>query len=290
METITIPAKDNYALAATIFRGGDAAVIINSATATPRHFYKAFAQFLVTQGYTVVTYDYRGIGDSAPPSLSGFDATMSEWGLLDMQGVVDWVSAELTPSHLFVIGHSFGGQAMGLLTHSDRIDGMVTASAQSGYWRLQGSGEVWKTRLYVSLLFPILTRLRGYFPWSWFGSAEDLPKGVALQWARWCRDPNYLLGDTSLPLDRYQSFYAPILALSVDDDVWGTPRSVDAMMSAYPNVTRRHIVPSDYGIESIGHFGLFRSKSTPIWHELVAWLQEQTNDTTRKLQSDRIGV
>ena len=64
-----IPARDGYALAATLYRPTGAArgaVIVSSATAVPRRFYRHFAAELAGAGYTVVTYDYRGIGDSAP--------------------------------------------------------------------------------------------------------------------------------------------------------------------------------------------------------------------------------
>ena len=54
---------------------------------------------------------------------------------------------------------------------------------------------------------------------------------------------------------------------------WGTARSVDAMMSAYPNVERRHIVPADFGVEKLGHMGYFRAKSRAVWEEALAWLE-----------------
>ena len=41
---------------------------------------------------------------------------------------------------------------------------------------------------------PGVTRLHGYFPSSRFGFGEDLPKGVAIEWASWCRNPTYLVG------------------------------------------------------------------------------------------------
>ena len=37
----------------------------------------------------VVTYDYRGIGGSAPSRLRGFEARMRDWAFLDMTAVVD---------------------------------------------------------------------------------------------------------------------------------------------------------------------------------------------------------
>jgi predicted alpha/beta hydrolase len=151
---------------------------------------------------------------------------------------------------------------------------MVGISAQSGYWALQGGREPARVRAIVTIIIPVLSRLVGYFPWSWFASGADLPKHAALEWADWCRQPNYLLDDESLPLERYARFRSPLLAYSIDDDDWGTRRAVDAMMRAYPNVTRRHIAPADYGLPRLGHMGFFRDGSQPIWREVVEWLDE----------------
>lgn len=269
----TIPATDGFALAATVYGSGDDVVMVNAATAVPRQFYEAFAQFLAAEGHTVITYDYRGVGESRPASLRGFDASASDWGLCDMQGVLEWISADLAPKNLFAIGHSAGGQQAGLLTGADRITAMATVSSQSGYWRLQGPGEVAKVFLSVHAVLPLTTRLFGYFPWSKFTSGEDLPKAAALEWARWCRDPKYILGDDSLPLERYATFMAPVMAYSIDDDGWGTAKSVRSMMSAYPNVEYEHLVPSAIGVSSLGHFGYFRPKSKALWEETLRWLR-----------------
>ena len=74
----TIPATDGFPLAATIYGMGNDVVVVNAATAVPRQFYEAFAQFVAAHGYTVVTYDYRGIGESRPESLRGFAASFSD--------------------------------------------------------------------------------------------------------------------------------------------------------------------------------------------------------------------
>lgn len=269
-------AEDGYRLAASFFDAGDTdtVVLINSATAVPRRFYQRFATFIQQHGWHAVTYDYRGIGGSKPRSLRGFEATMRDWAFLDMAAAVDWVERETAPARLFVVGHSVGGQTLGMIKNAQHIDAMVGVSAQSGYWGVQGGREPMKVRLIVTLLIPLLARLLGYFPFGFFAGGEDLPKGVALEWARWCRNRNYLLDDKSLPLERYQSFTAPVLAYSIDDDDWGTRRSVDEMMRAYPNVTRRHIGPADYGLEKLKHMGFFRGGSEPIWREVCDWLAE----------------
>ena len=278
IESLTIPACDGFSLAVTRYLPAqnptNTVVVISSATAVPQRYYKHFATFLAEQGYTAVTYDYRGVAGSKPTSLRGFTANARDWALLDMTGVIEWVQNVERPQRLFLVGHSYGGQTAGLLPNADSVAAMVTMSSQSGHWRLQGGNQKWPVFLHVHFTFPVLCSLFGYMPWSKFGSAEDLPKGVALDWARWCRQPGYLLDDESLPLERYQQFQAPVLAYSIDDDDWGTARSVDAMMHAYPNLTRRHIVPQEHGLSALGHFGYFRPKSKAFWPDIVTWLEQ----------------
>ena len=279
IEDIKIPARDGYPLAATTF--GDVAsagrvAIVSSATAAPRRFYRHYARALFHAGYAVITYDYRGIGDSRPESLKGFPARMRDWGLLDMNGVTDWVRSNNPNARLFMVGHSVGGQVAGMIEDSSPISALLSVSAQSGYWKLQGGEQKVTVAFHVHVTFPVFVATLGYMPWSWFGTAEDLPGGVAREWAGWCRNPGYLSGDPSLPLDRYQRFEAPVLAYSVADDKWGTARSVDAMSAAYPSVERRHIAPADYGRERLGHFGYFRAGGDDLWADGIAWLGSHT--------------
>jgi predicted alpha/beta hydrolase len=272
-----IRARDGFELAATVYRANGEAgrvAIVNSATAVPRRFYRYYAQALADAGFIALTYDYRGTGGSRPESLRGFEASIRDWGLLDMAGVVDWAQAQFAPTKLLMIGHSVGGQVTGLLDNSELIDGMMTISSQSGYWRYQGAEQKWVVGFHVHVTLPLVANMFGYVPWSRIGSAEDLPRDAALEWARWCRDPKYLLGDDTLPLERFAGFEAPVLAYSIDDDKWGTRRAIDAMMSAYPTVERRCIDPARYGLKSLGHLGYFRPAAREAWEEGFAWLKE----------------
>src|SRR2546421_3033841 len=49
-------------------------VIINAATSVRCRYYSRFASFLFANGMDVITFDYRGIGESRPSTLRGFDA------------------------------------------------------------------------------------------------------------------------------------------------------------------------------------------------------------------------
>ncbi|MEO0459385.1 MAG: alpha/beta fold hydrolase [Myxococcota bacterium] len=276
MKDIQIKARDGFSLGATWRDAGESrVVVINSATAVPRQFYRHIAEYLVSAGYSVVTYDYRGIGGSRPRSLRGFPAKMRDWALQDMAGIIDWVCQERRPDRVFMVSHSVGGQVAGLLDNSDAIDGMVTLSSQSGHWRLQGGDQKAAVAFHTHVTLPAMSRAFGYMPWSKLGSAEDLPKHVALEWARWCRCRNYLLDDRTLPLERYAKFRAPVLAYSFGDDKWGTSEAVDAMMGAYPVLERRHVEPKEVGMRRIGHFGYFRPDAASMWTELTDWLGER---------------
>src|SRR4051812_16768139 len=70
---INVGAVDGVSLAATLYEADTTSlnadrpvVLVSSAAAVRRPFYDRFARFLADDGFTVLTYDYRGIGDSRP--------------------------------------------------------------------------------------------------------------------------------------------------------------------------------------------------------------------------------
>lgn len=279
-DDLSIPAVDGYPLAATIYKPAgsatvDSALIINAAMAIPRRFYRHFAGFMAEAGYGVIAYDYRGIGGSAPQDLRGFPAMVTDWVEKDMAGVIDWAEAQFRPRRICMVGHSIGGQIMGLLPNGGKVSAALMLSAQSGYWALQGGWQKAFAAFHMYVSFPVLTALLGYMPWKIISAGENLPPQVARQWSGWCRSPRYILGDRSLPLERYQQFSAPVLAYSFDDDDWGTSRSVNTMMAAYPHVERLHIVPADYNLKAIGHIGYFREPARVLWQQSLDWLNKQ---------------
>ena len=79
-ESIRIPATDGYILGGYQWRHPNAhqaarpVAIINAATSVRCHYYSRFAEYLYAHGWNVVTYDYRGIGESRPDTLRRFDA------------------------------------------------------------------------------------------------------------------------------------------------------------------------------------------------------------------------
>jgi predicted alpha/beta hydrolase len=279
IRNLSVPATDGYELAATYYSASNkprAAVLINSAAAVKRRFYDQFAQFLAEQGFSVITYDFRGIGGSRPRHLKNFEARMRDWGEKDIAGVIRWIDSNLKPSKLFAVSHSAGGQLIGIANNNSCVNAMIMVAVQSGYWRLYNSPKKYQQYISARFIVPMLTTAFGYLPMKRLRQGEDMPKGVALEWARWCLMPNYMLSDELLASKaNFRKFKGPILAYSIADDAWATRRAVDNLMQFYSaaQVTRCHLDPEQNDGTSIGHFGFFQPTfRRTLWCETADWL------------------
>lgn len=279
---VTVMASDGFKLAATLFEPASSngrVVLINSAMAVRRGFYAKYAAFLARKGFTVLTYDYRGIGDSRPATLRGYKAYLWEWSAKDMAAAIGWIREHYPNDKLLAVGHSVGGQIVGLTAENQHIAGLFGVAVQSAYWRLWSGLERWRVFFVLYIVFPLMTRLWGYFPEKMGMGAEGVPAGVALDWAHAGQCRKYLLDFYNTPeLDHYASLTASFLDYSFSDDAYASYAAVEELLTFYPNArkTHKHIQPSDVGAEAIGHFGFFRSKfETTLWAESAAWLMEQ---------------
>ena len=270
---ITLTARDGYPLGATLYGGGERSVLVMPATGVPQSYYAKFAAYLATRGFTVLTFDYRGIGRSLAGSIRSVRARMQDWAALDGAAAFEFLGSR----EIAVVGHSFGGQALGLLPDPGRISAALVVGAQSGYWRnWPPLGRAWMwPATHIGL--PAVTRLLGYFPGSRLGFGEDLPKGVAIQWASWCRHPRYLVG--ALGVDQaYARVRAPLRAYAIADDPFAPLSAVNALARLYPNSRweTRTVAPRELGVKTLGHFGFFRERfRDSLWRETAEWLERQ---------------
>ena len=287
-DDITVPAADGYKLGATLFlpRGTRRkAALISSATAVPRKIYRGFAGYLARRGFAVLTYDYRGIGGSRgvavegynkPKSLVGFNATMTDWATLDIAAAVRWMRDRYNTLPLTYVGHSFGGQTLGLLPNNNEIPRALLIAAQLGYWKLMASPERYRVYAMLNFVGPPVTRLFGYAP-GWTGIGEDLPKGVFLQWARWVNSPRYLLDDASVTgLANFPKYKGAMRAICMTDDPWATRPAVERLCAAYSSITPEilSVSPRELGVPKIGHLGFFRPEHRDtLWRGAAEWLE-----------------
>jgi predicted alpha/beta hydrolase len=286
-DDITVPAADGYPLGATLFlpRGVKShAVLINSATAVPRKIYRGFAGYLAHRGCAVLTYDYRGIGDSRqkavegynqPKSLDGFKATMSDWAALDITAAVNWMRERYHQMPLNYVGHSFGGQALGLLANNSEVSRALLIASQAAYWKLMASPERYRVYTLLNFVGTPLTQLLGYMP-GWAGLGEDLPKGVFLEWVKWVMSPRYLLDSRLAALRNFPNYHGALRALCLSDDPWATRPAVELLCSGFTSIKPDilDVTPADIGAARIGHFGFFRPEHRDtLWRGAAEWIQ-----------------
>ncbi len=278
VQDTTIAARDGYHLAATVFAPETPphrVVLINSATAVPRKIYRGLASYLAEQGFAVVTYDYRGIGGSRRGPLRGFNVRMRDWAALDVAGAIDHMRLVWPKLPLAVIGHSFGGQAVGLAPNNSEISRALFVAAQAGYWRLFHSPERYRVYAMLRLIGSPIARVLGYVPGK-LGIGEDLPRDVFLEWTGWVMRPRYFFDDASLDaLENFPNYRGALRALCLTDDPWATPAAVDLLCSGFIGATaeRIDIHPGDAGVAKIGHFGFFRPEHRDtLWRDAAEWL------------------
>lgn len=250
-----------------------ASLVIGCAMGVRQAFYAPFAQWLARQGYRVWTFDYRGSGDSrAGRSLRGFDADLHDWAR-DYETVIAAAKAAAPDAPLYLLGHSLGAQLPGLLRRPEQVDGLVCIAAGSGYWRENAPRLKRMVPYFWFVLVPLAVRLFGYFPGRRLRKVGDLPRGVILQWRRWCLHPRYSVGAEGEPGERsYAQVRFPVLALSVADDEMMTLRGTHSLVSLYaraPTAVER-IDPREEQLPRIGHFGFFREPAAArLWPRLV---------------------
>jgi predicted alpha/beta hydrolase len=126
-------------------------------------------------------------------------------------------------------------------------------------------------------LGPLLTACSGYLSWSSLRLVEDLPLEVYRQWKRWCRYPNFFLGDPAMQRVAlgFARVRTPIMAANSFDDRWSPPTSRDAFMVGYQNA-RLHALdldPAGAGVRSIGHMGYFKPEAVSLWRDALEWLE-----------------
>jgi len=255
-------------------------VIISAATSVRCRHYSRFAAYLFANGFDVMTYDYRGIGESRSASIKGLNASWTDWGALDFEAMLKRAQREFPGQPIDVVGHSFGGCAAGLGESGRVIRRLVTVGAQFAYWRDYAPEHRWRMFGKWHVVMPLLTLFCGFFPGKRLGWLEDTPAGVVRDWstpaARYERRPSgraLMKKAGALP---FANVRAQTLAISISDDPYGTTPAIERLLGYFSNAAKTHlrIEPQDIDEQQVGHFAFFRSAyQATLWPIALTWLQ-----------------
>ncbi|HUQ10184.1 MAG TPA: alpha/beta fold hydrolase [Steroidobacteraceae bacterium] len=264
------------------------AVVINGATGFPQTFYFKLAHYLSERGYDTLVYDYRGMGQSAlggmgqsaRGDLSAETALMSDWGRFDMPAALDAIADRAQGRPVITLGHSIGGQFLGLLPNHARACAHVQIATSVGYWRWEGAPFKYLAWWFWRVHGPVLLAIKGYVPTGGGWSGLPLPRGVYEEWRRWCLRPAHFGPDlaTYLSGNFFGEIRAPVLTVGFTDDPIATRRTVAEINKFFPNVQResRWYSPTDAGVKHIGHEGFFSVKHRDtLWQPVVDWIDSR---------------
>jgi len=251
----------------------------HAGTVIRKEFYLKFGHFLCAQGYVVILFDYRGVGESRPASLRGYKAGISDWGSKDASAILKWICTRYPQLHISLMAHSMGGQILGLMPEWAIFNKIVLIASSSGNWNHFSPSYRSKVKRSTNLFFPIIIPVLGYVP-GFLGFGADWPRGVAQQWWDVCRYD--LLMKDYLNQQGYPCYFedidTPITAYFLSDDHMATELTMPHMQMTYPRseVTTHMLSPSDFALEKIGHFGPFKEWTKgPIWEQIASSLLTQ---------------
>ncbi|KUJ50571.1 serine aminopeptidase domain-containing protein [Chryseobacterium sp. JAH] len=271
MENLILQTDDTIEIVAHLFKpekSNHKILLINSATGVKQQIYFSFAQFLAEKGFTVITYDYRGIGLSKPQKIRNFKASMRIWGSHDYKALTQFIKVNFPDYRKFCLGHSVGALILGMNKDSEIFDEFFFVGTQNAF-----IGHLkWRTKIEALLGFgivqPLFTELFGYFPAHWFGLGESLPKNCAYDWRILIlnrKSTNKLLFQTE---DFSKDLKQKVFVIQAADDVWLTEKGVQSLLNdTYPNLqpTYRLIKTSESEKGEIGHVNFFRSYNKNLW-------------------------
>ncbi|MBY5991928.1 alpha/beta fold hydrolase [Ferrimonas balearica] len=278
-QPLRLRCADGQGLGATFFHppgevlGG---VLIAPALGVSREYYRHLAGHLAESGYRVLTLDYRGVGESRLTAQRPQQVGLLDWARQDLSAALAALQARLEGLPLFWLGHSCGGQLLGLVPGAEQLDGAITVGSSVPHWRYYGrrGPAMWG---FWHLAAPLLS-LGQRFPAQRTGLARrDLPSGLIRQWARWGRQRDYLFAPKlGLDLSGYQRFDKPMLNYGFADDGYAPPEAVLDLADRFPRAfSETHILSGERleALGGVGHFGYFDPRhQAGLWQDLTDWL------------------
>ena len=278
-EYFSVQTADKVLLNGLLLVPEDAQGVIqfNCGTATRKEYYLPFLEVLARNQLACCLWDYRGNGGSQAERLSAHEYRFHDYGTGDMPAIKDFLRLRFPGLPLVLIGHSSGGQQVGLVQGLEDYSGMIAIAVSSGYSPNFPLNYRLKARFFFEVFGPLSIALSGYVKSKPFGIMENLPRGVFQEWKDWCSEPDYLfssrfLGNT-IPRGSYHDMPFPIHVITASDDEICTEAN---LRNFWKHVKSEHgisfdsVTPAELGLKRIQHFGLFHRRMESLyWNRIV---------------------
>ena len=246
--------------------------IVIPAMGVKAKYYESFCSKLNAEEFNVIIADWRGIGDSSIRA-----SRTSDFGyrnlIKDLKEIVQFGQQRFPNSKTTLIGHSLGGQIASLFTskYPDKVDDLILITACNVYYK------GWENQAQVILagkLFPVISRLFGYFPGNKIGFSGREARTVMRDWSSNALTGNYQLTGSSFNYDKaLQKLEKKILTFSVQNDKLASLNAIDNLLNKFHDnstITKFHLTSEKTQIEKLNHFN-WAKKSDYVVSKIVTW-------------------
>ncbi len=283
-QDIQFNCQDGYQLTATLYAPMDKnkhnAILFAPATGIKRGFYNSLATYLCSLGYGCMTFDNRGIGDSLQGDIKDSQASLVEWGEFDLVSAFRTLQEKFPNHNYHIIGHSAGGQLIGLIPDWQNIRSIFNVACSSGQIDLMKQPFRARAKFFMKVFIPMSNRLFGYSKNQWVGMGESLPAQVAQDWADWCSAEGYVETEFGKRIQQhwYDKIDCPSFWLNATDDDIANSATVADMTRVFTKlpVERLELCPKAENLTEIGHMKFFSKKSAKLWYILTEWLEKHS--------------
>ncbi len=280
-ENVTITCTDGYSLSGRFYQSKQSTeqlpILICPATGITQGFYHNFSEWLSEQSFNVMVFDFRGIGQSLHGPLRESNASIQDWGQLDIPAAIDLLLNKTQQEKVTLLGHSAGGQLLGIVPNYDKVAQVISISGSTGHVKgLKGRTKRMAPVMF-NLIFPVSSLIKGYGATNFLGMGENLPKNVAKQWAQFCSKPGYVINAIGKTIfdDYHSEIQCPITVYWSSDDEIATEANVKDLLRLYPNAQTDMIElrPQEHGHKAIGHMLMFKKSHQNLWSKITQTIQ-----------------
>lgn len=257
-------------------------VVIAPAMGCRARHYSHLAAFLCKEGFTVYTFDYRGVGRSRKKAGNHKEATLYQWASIDLDTVILSAKNQFPGHELAGLAHGVSGEIVCLAPASTFFSRLALVDASLSSWALANrSGRL---RLLWAYIYGAAFR---WLPGAFSCLSRSIPFGVYREWLSWSKSPNGLFHRHSN--NNYQKLQAAILSLNFSETPSTAPRAVKALLGQFANahLSEWYLSASELGGKTGRHYPFYDKKwKDVLWKELVLWMQGgepfQQNNPSRK--------